>query len=145
MTQPSGGPHLRPVPAGGEPALAPEPASPEDQEQIHEAIQGVLDKHQAPAVPPHERRAHPRVVFNRPIDLEFDDPPRTISGYARDLSKGGMAFISHEPLQGQITIAFAPKQDEAPLKVRCKVVRCGLIQEGFYDIGMTFLRLEGTP
>jgi hypothetical protein len=42
---------------------------------------------------------------------------------------------------GEATIVLAGAADREALKVWCRIVRCSLIKEGFYDIGASFLRL----
>ena len=55
-----------------------------------------------------------------------------------------MAIITQEPAPGEVTITFAPIADREALKVRCRIVRCSLIQEGFYDLGASFVCLART-
>jgi anti-sigma regulatory factor (Ser/Thr protein kinase) len=118
----------------------PSPASPL-LDEVQQAILEILDAYQAHELPTDDRRLHPRVVFNERIAVNIDGHADTVIGYARDLSKGGLAMITQEPLPGEVTIAFAAAGKRPAMKVRCGVVRCTLIQEGFYDIGLTFLRL----
>jgi hypothetical protein len=124
----------------------PEPASPAPTPpqlaEVHRAVTSILDKYQSTHVPAHERREHPRVVFNERVMLTSPRYPTPIVGYARDLSKGGISLIGQQPIGGEMTITLSPPEEPQPLKVRCRVVRCELIQEGFYDIGAAFLRLE---
>jgi anti-sigma regulatory factor (Ser/Thr protein kinase) len=124
-----------------EPPAAPVP-TPAQLEEVHRAVTRILENHQSAHVPAHERREHPRVVFNERVMIASARQPAPIVGYARDLSKGGIALIGQQPIGGEITINLSPPAEPQPLKVRCKVVRCSLIQEGFYDIGAAFLRLE---
>lgn len=113
--------------------------------EVQEAVTSFLEKYQAKQLPGHERRVHPRIVFNERVTIYLGDRPEPIIGYARDLSKGGIALIAQEPVPGEITIAFAPGPDRQRLKVRCRVKRCDCIKEGFYDIAATFTRLVGRP
>ena len=64
------------------------------------------------------------------------------SGYARDLSKGGVSFIATAPLPLEIRVLGLPRFGQPPLRVRVLVLRCNKIMEGFYDIGARFLGLE---
>jgi anti-sigma regulatory factor (Ser/Thr protein kinase) len=118
------------------------PVVSEQLEEVHSAIMQMLDGYQARQVAPHERRVHQRIVFNERIAVHLDGRAEPIVAFARDLSKGGMAFIAEEPLPEQITIAFAAGPARVGLRVRCLVARCSRIQEGFYDIGATFQRLD---
>lgn len=113
------------------------PAS--DLAPLHLAIAAILEECQVKA-PPHERRVHPRVLYNERVMIAGKHLPAPVVGYARDLSRGGMALIAQQPFAGELVITLAAEKPE-PLKVRCKVVRCSLIQEGFYDIGAAFLGL----
>jgi anti-sigma regulatory factor (Ser/Thr protein kinase)/c-di-GMP-binding flagellar brake protein YcgR len=123
--------HAPPNTAGESPQL----------DEVHEAIVSILDAYQAQQLPTDERRVHPRVVFNERVSVFVSGRHRPIIGYARDLSKGGMAIIAQEPLPPEVSIEFTDLANRPGFKVRCKVVRCSLILEGFYDIGMTFLRM----
>ena len=122
------------------PPPVPPPPSPQI-EQVHRAVTEILEACKAKEVPSHERRIHPRVVFTERVSIRVDATSKPIVGYARDLSKGGIALITEEPLPGDVTITFAETTTREALKVRCRVVRCSLIQEGYYDIGATFLRV----
>ena len=55
------------------------------------------------------------------------------------------AMITQEILPTEVTVAFSPTKDRQVQKVRCRVMRCNKIKDGFYDIGATFLRLEAKP
>ena len=105
------------------------------------AVTAFLDSLTANQTPPHERRIHPRIVFNERVMIQTADRAAPIVGYARDLSKGGIALIAQEAVPAEVTITFVLGPDREPLKVRCAVQRCQRIQEGFYDIGAAFLRL----
>ena len=111
-------------------------------EKVQRAISVLLENHQPQMVVDHERRLHPRVVFNESVSIYRDDPSEPLIGYARDLSKGGIAFIAEEQLTGEFTIGFAAKDQLPPLKVRCRGVRCGRIKDGFFDVGAVFLGLD---
>ncbi len=113
------------------------------QEQLKQAISGLMKKIKAPNQPPDERRKHSRIMYTERIDILTAPGAAPLAGYARDLSKGGMAFVVHAPLQQEITIVLRPRDGSAPLKVRSHVARCNKIIEGFYDVGVEFLQLEG--
>jgi anti-sigma regulatory factor (Ser/Thr protein kinase) len=125
------------------PAEAPAPVASVQLDEVHGAVTHLLEGYQSRQVAPHERRVHQRIVFNERIAVHVAGRPEPIVAFARDLSKGGMAFIAEEPLPEYVTIVFASGQDRPGLRVRCRVVRCSRIQEGFYDIGTTFQRLDG--
>lgn len=126
----------------GNPLPSPSPLASPQMEEVQQIVSGMLESYQSRQLPPHERRSHPRVVFNERVTILLDQFPEPIVGYARDLSKGGIAMITQEPLPNEITIAFTPSKGSQSLKVRCRVTRCNLVKDGFYDVGATFLRLE---
>lgn len=128
-------------------ALAPASRSSLDDARVQEAQDAVarmLAGLEAEQLPAHERRQHPRVVFSERLTVFIEGRAEPMAAYARDLSKGGIAFISQEALPSDITIAFAPHGEARPLRIRCQVKRCDCIQEGFYDVGAAFVHLDGT-
>ena len=128
--------------APGNPLPAPPPPAPPLLEEVHQAVTDLLEGYQARQLPSHERRLHPRVVFNERVTILAENYAEPIVGYARDLSRGGISLIAQNPVAHEITIVFAPAAERRPVKVLCRVVRCSRIQDGFYDIGATFLRLD---
>jgi len=129
-----------------EPPVSPEaPAdAPAQLLEVEYAVTKFLESHTARQMPPDERRIHPRIAFNERVAIHIENRPEPIIGYARDLSKGGIALIAQEEVPSEITITFLLGAEREPLKVRCRVLRCHCIQEGFYDIGASFLRLAST-
>jgi hypothetical protein len=111
--------------------------------EVEQAITHFLESHSTQTTP-HERRIHPRIVFNERVAIHIENRPQPIIGYARDLSRGGIALIAQEQVPSEVTITFAVGPDRDPLKVRCRVMRCQRIQEGFYDVGAAFMRLAST-
>jgi anti-sigma regulatory factor (Ser/Thr protein kinase) len=91
---------------------------------------------------PEERRAHPRFVYTERITLPGGAPGEPAAGYARDLSKGGISFITTAPLRTDVRVLELPQGGGRPLRVRARVVRCTRIMDGFYDVGAHFLGLE---
>lgn len=129
----------------GNPLPSPSPLASPQMEEAQQIVSDILENYQARELPSHERRIHPRVVFNERVSIMLDQRPEPVVGYARDLSKGGIAMITQEPMPTEVTIAFSPSQGRPVQKVRCRVTRCNLIKEGFYDVGAVFLRLEQKP
>jgi anti-sigma regulatory factor (Ser/Thr protein kinase) len=126
----------------GNPLDSPSPMASPQMEEVQQTVMSILENYQARQLPPHERRAHPRVVFNERVVILLDHRAEPVVGYARDLSKGGIALITQEPMPAEITVAFSPTKGQQAQKVRCRVTRCNLVKDGFYDVGATFLRLE---
>lgn len=131
----------QPLPPGN-PLPAPPPVASPQAEEVHRTVMEILGTTKAQQLPSHERRVHTRVVFNERVTVYLDQRPEPLICYARDLSKGGLSFIAQEPLPPEIAISFEATADRKPLRIRCKVVRCALIDDGFYDIGVSFLRLD---
>ncbi len=121
---------------------AAETSTAEQLQEVHRAILDVLAMHQGPEIPEHDRREHTRVAFNKAVTVGGTGQPAPITGYARDLSKGGMSIIARVPVAVAPTLIVLPREGAAALRVHSRVVRCNRIQEGFYDIGVQFLRLE---
>jgi anti-sigma regulatory factor (Ser/Thr protein kinase) len=120
------------------PADAP-PDAAEQLTQVHAAIVGVLARHQGTPLPADERRAYPRVPFTADVTVT-SDTHGAITAYARDLSKGGMAIISRTllPMRG---VVVSLHDDGPALRIGARVVRCNRIQEGYFDVGLQFIRL----
>ena len=131
----------QPLPPGN-PLPAPPPVASLQLEEVHRTVMEILGTSQGKHLPTHERRIHPRVVFNESMTIGLDRRCEPVVCYARDLSKGGISFIAQEEPPPEITISFAPSANRPNLKVRCKVVRCARIKNGFYDIGAVFLHAD---
>jgi anti-sigma regulatory factor (Ser/Thr protein kinase) len=108
--------------------------------RMHEAILEVLAHYQAPALLADERRAHPRMVFNKTVALVLEGCGE-ITGYARDLSNGGMALIAAVPVPLAGAVVALPRNDGPPVRIAAHVIRCNKIEQGLYDVGLRFLKL----
>lgn len=129
----------QPSPAGAAP-----PGSPTAPESLQQAITGLIETIQAAGSPSDERRRHARVAYTERIDIRTAAGAAPLGGYARDLSRDGMSFVVSVALSDEITIELRPRDGSAPLMVRSRVARCNKIIEGCYDIGVEFVRLEGS-
>ena len=89
----------------------PPPVTSVQLEEVHHAVMDVLGTSQGKQLPSHERRLHPRVVFNEPVSIYLSSRPEPIVCYARDLSKGGISFIAQQKLPDEITISFKPSPE----------------------------------
>ena len=130
-----------PLPTGN-PLPEPPPIASRLLQEVHVAVKEILENCQAKQLPSHERRVHPRVIFNERVTIHIEKHSESIVCYARDLSKGGMSFIAQEKLPAEITVEIASAGTRPALKLRCKVVRCSRIEDGFYDIGAAFMRMD---
>lgn len=91
-------------------------------------------------VPHDERRNDPRVIYTERIGIRGPSGTEPEFGFARDLSKGGIAFITTAPLPlGMLDLSLPQGTGKSPLPVRAQVVRCVKIMEGFHDVGARFV------
>ncbi len=115
----------------------------QDPEQaVSRAVEHLLSNRQQPPAGRDERRAHPRMNFNERIEILEEGKPQPIVAYARDLSHGGIAFITTVALPPDVVSVILPADRGPPLRLRSRIVRCNRIQEGFYDVGAMFLKVE---
>src|SRR3989442_10466844 len=84
-------------------------------EPLQQAIAELLAKQQTAALPGHERRQHPRVTYTERVEIVT--PSATLAGFARDLSKGGLSFITTAPLAQEITVVLLPRDKGPTLRV----------------------------
>lgn len=117
------------------------PVSLKPLQEVHEAVGAVLERLRIPQVVDDERRAYTRVVYNEPIEIVAGGVTGTQIGYARDLSRGGIAFITTKPLPLEVVLVLLPQAPGPPLRVRAQLVRCVKVKDGFYDVGARFLGL----
>ncbi|MGL4550925.1 MAG: PilZ domain-containing protein, partial [Gemmataceae bacterium] len=89
---------------------------------------------------PHaERRTAVRVPYTECVGIDVEGGV-TVRGFARDLSRGGIAFFCATRLAaGVIHLTLPQGADAEPLRVRAKVVRCTPLVEGFYDVAARFV------
>jgi anti-sigma regulatory factor (Ser/Thr protein kinase) len=121
------------------PAAIQPPSVKEMDEAISALIEQFVEQQETEA----NRRQHLRVVYTERIEIRDKTGTRTFIGFARDLSRGGMAFITTQPLPLELASLTLPQaQDKPPLKVQVQIVRCDSIMDGFYDVGAKFLQQE---
>ncbi len=82
------------------------------------------------------QRQHTRVVFTEPIAVDSLDGSPTQQAVARDLSKGGLAFISQFKPQIGARVGITLKSS---LKILGIVTRCSRLAGQHFDIGIRFL------
>lgn len=109
--------------------------------KLEAALTAMIESHQ-PLPLGNERRQHPRVIFNDRLEVLKPSASAPIVGYTRDLSKGGVAFITTAMISGQVTIVLAPRAGGGPLRLSAHIVRCTEIEAGFFDVAARFLGLE---
>jgi anti-sigma regulatory factor (Ser/Thr protein kinase) len=85
-----------------------------------------------------ERRAAPRLPYTESITIEHGE--QSMRGFARDLSRSGIAFFSTSSLPlGVIRLGLPQQEGKPAISVRATVVRCTRLTEGFYDVAARFL------
>jgi anti-sigma regulatory factor (Ser/Thr protein kinase) len=110
------------------------------QANLEEAIGALLAELQDNPVPADERRAHPRVRYTQRVEV-IAPTGGSLVGYARDISRGGVSFITAEALPREERLLVLPASTHPPARVKVQVVRCNEITEGFYDVAVRFLDL----
>jgi anti-sigma regulatory factor (Ser/Thr protein kinase) len=86
-----------------------------------------------------ERRVHPRAPYAARIHIQPAAGGTPLMGFARNLSRDGIAFLATQALPlGEVTL-FLARAGETDLEVVARVVRCNLLTAGIYDVGARFL------
>src|SRR5262245_28040141 len=106
---------------------------------VEEAIAALLRRPHATD----ERRVHQREAYAERIEVQGPPGTPSVTGYARDLSKGGIAFISTAALPLEERIVCLPQGDDPPLRLLVQIVRCVGLTPGFFDVGARFLSVAG--
>jgi anti-sigma regulatory factor (Ser/Thr protein kinase) len=120
-------------------------AAPDPLVKVHDAVGALLERLEPLSTSFDERRAHPRVNYNERVEIRVGPHGAPVIGFARDLSRGGIAFIATVPLLHQACVLLLPQAGGGLLRVRAQIVRSAKIQEGFYDVGARFLELVDAP
>jgi hypothetical protein len=122
-----------------------EPPNARSATDLANAIETIIGRH-TNSLEGDERRRHARVAYTARIGILERSGVEVGHGFARDLSKGGMAFISPVPLALAKTILSLPRGGgDGALYVRASIIRCTKIISGFYDVGARFVSLEPEP
>lgn len=103
------------------------------------AVRQLLERieHQAGS---HQRRSHQRVSYTAQIQVRIAGDAAARPAFCRDISRGGMAFITAFELPlGTVELAL-PASDGLPVPaLRARVVRCQKVTAGVYDVGCRFI------
>jgi anti-sigma regulatory factor (Ser/Thr protein kinase) len=87
-----------------------------------------------------DRRGTPRVAYTACVHVHRPGLAEPLHGFARNLSRGGIAFVSTVPLPLETVRLGLPAEDErAPLRLPAHIIRCTWIMDGFYDVAARFL------
>jgi hypothetical protein len=124
--------------ASGGAGIAPAPST-------EKAIGALLEQLTSETLRPDERRAHPRALYTARIRVQTRPDAEPILGFGRDLSRGGISFLTTTTLPLDDVILSLPQKEQTPLRLRGRVVRCHQLMEGIYDVGVCFLDVEDDP
>jgi anti-sigma regulatory factor (Ser/Thr protein kinase) len=106
-----------------------------------QAIGALLEQLNSQALPHDERRSHPRAVYTARIRVQIGPGHPPMTGFARDLSRGGISFLTLTPLARANLVLSLPQPDRTALQVTARVVRCNQLMAGIYDVGACFVDL----
>ena len=115
-------------------------AEPGDAAGVQNAVGAILRRRDGIAQGA-DLRSHPRASYTERIELTGPTATDPTSAFARDLSRGGIAFITTGPVTLETKLLTLPLKDGPPLRVRARVVRCEAVAEGIYDVGASFTAL----
>ncbi|MFZ5826633.1 MAG: PilZ domain-containing protein [Bacillota bacterium] len=97
---------------------------------------------------PHEvrtqqRRLHPRVDVELPLHFMVDGAAPTRQGMMNNLSAGGLAFTTADPIapESELSIAFGLGSGFYLNSIQASVVRCTILLEGGYQVAVRFVDL----
>jgi anti-sigma regulatory factor (Ser/Thr protein kinase) len=119
----------------------PAPPAAAEVDEVQQAVDALLARLEGQQVPAVERRTHPRTIYNGRLGIAGGPPTEPDFGFARNLSRGGIGFLTTAPLGMGPRVLSLP-QAGAPLRVVSQVLRCVPIVEGVFDVGARFLGLE---
>lgn len=108
---------------------------------VQEAVGEILRRQAGALASGDDRRGHPRASYTERIGLEGLTATDPTCAFARDLSRGGVAFITTAPVTLEMKLLILPAREGPPLRVRARVVRCNAVAEGIYDVGASFTAL----
>jgi anti-sigma regulatory factor (Ser/Thr protein kinase) len=121
--------------------LRSEPPAVSPTQSVEEAIDTLLQSPRPQPVSP-ERRSHTRETYTERIEIQGPAATSSVVGFARNLSKSGIAFISTTPLPLDNRIICLPRGDGSVLRMKARIIRCTEVSIGFYDVGACFLAVE---
>jgi anti-sigma regulatory factor (Ser/Thr protein kinase) len=106
---------------------------------IDRAISGLLEQLNSPSVPHDDRRAHPRAAYTTRLLIQSRADSEPVVGFGRDLSKGGISFLTSTPLPRENVMVSLPQHDRTTLRVVARIIRCNQLMAGIYDVAARFL------
>jgi hypothetical protein len=122
-------------------AVSPRRQEQEQQRQtVREVVGRVIAQQQAQAARD-ERRQEGRVSFVQPVEVHTEDG-RTLRLLSRDLSPTGIRLIGTRGLLGQkIRVMLPQAEGEEPAGLVVRILWTGMIADGLFESGGTFLEL----
>jgi anti-sigma regulatory factor (Ser/Thr protein kinase) len=133
------------VELGCEFEVAPSSISGAAADDAAQRISAFVELLQYNAYPHDERRLFPRAAYSGVIHLLGDDDEKPVIGFGRDLSKGGVAFVTATPVPTGSRLLALSVPSGSPIQVAASIIRCDCITTGFYDIGARFEFADSTP
>lgn len=86
-----------------------------------------------------ERRVHPRAAYTARITVEMGPDQPSVLGFGRNLSRGGISFLTSRPIPLEMVTLTLPQPDESVLRLLACIVRCHQLVSGIYEVGARFL------
>jgi anti-sigma regulatory factor (Ser/Thr protein kinase) len=117
------------------------PVSDEPSNPVARAVGDLIEDHPPVEGPGDNRRIFSRVVYHERVEIAIGPEEAPYVGFARDLSRGGIAFFSIRPVPAEFTIILPPKGALSSMHIRARAVRCNKIMDGLFDVGARFLQL----
>ncbi|HTU22265.1 MAG TPA: PilZ domain-containing protein [Gemmataceae bacterium] len=108
-------------------------------------LDALLQQLSTGSVQPDERRAHPRVAYTVRITITIGRGHPPVIGFGRDLSRGGISFLTCTPLPLEDVILALPQHDREALRIRARIVRSHQLMSSIYDVGARFLDNADNP
>lgn len=106
---------------------------------MERALDTLLEQLNTSSVLPDERRAYPRVAYAARITVATGPERSPILGFGRDLSRGGISFLTSTPLPLEDVTLTLPQPDHPALHLRARILRCHQLMSGIYNVGACFL------
>jgi anti-sigma regulatory factor (Ser/Thr protein kinase) len=110
-----------------------------------QAIAALLEQLNGQSVRPDERRAHPRALYTARIRVFVGPDREPVVGFGRDLSRGGISFLTSTAVPLEDVVLSLPQKDAPPLLIHAQVVRCNQLMAGIFDVGARFLDVAEQP
>lgn len=110
-----------------------------NKDGVDHAIGELLEQLDGPALHPDERRIHPRAAYTARVTIETGPDQPSVLGFGRDLSRGGISFLTTTPMPLDKVMLTLPQPNRNPLRLLARIVRCHQLLSGIYDVGAHFL------